>query len=184
MAHERVTEVLAELRHGAQDARNELFRLVYGELRRIAGAQMRREVPGHTLTPTALVHEAYLRLMGTSADWKDRSHFFTTAARAMRSILVDCARSRMAQKRGGGRFRVTFDESTDAGTRPLEDIVAVHEALAKLEALDPEGSRIVELRFFAGLSLDETARVIETTKSAVYRSWNHARAWLYCEIAP
>jgi RNA polymerase sigma factor (TIGR02999 family) len=184
MAQERVTEILADLRHGAPGARDDLFRLVYEELRRVAGAQMRRETPDHTLTPTALVHEAYLRLMGTSADWKDRSHFFTTAARAMRSILVDYARTRKAQKRGGGRCRVTFDESTDAGTRPLEDIVAVHEALAKLETRDPEGSRVVELRFFAGLSLEETARVIGITKTAAHRSWNHARAWLYCEIAP
>jgi len=184
MAYERVTKVLDELRHGAPGARDELFRLVYGELRRVAGAQMRRETPDHTLTPTALVHETYLRLLGTSPDWKDRSHFLTVAARAMRSILVDCARSRTALKRGGGRRRVTLDTDAHAGDRPWEEILQIHEAVERLQEIDPEGARVVELRFFGGLSVAETAFILDVSEAGVFRSWEFARMWLYREIGP
>jgi len=184
VARERVTEVLAELRRGAAGAREQLFQLVYGELRRIAGAQMRNEPSDHTLTPTALVHEAYLRLLGTSAEWKDRSHFLTTAARAMRSILVDFARSRRAIKRGGGDRAIPLENDAQAGDFRWEETLAVHEALRRLEAVDPEGARVVELRFFGGLGMGEVADVLGVSESTVYRSWTHARAWLYREIAP
>jgi RNA polymerase sigma factor (TIGR02999 family) len=180
----RVTEVLAELRKGAPEAQEELFRLIYGELRRLADSYMRNQPSDHTLQPTALVNEAYLRLMrGADAPWNDRAHFLTAAARAMRSILVDFARRRKAQKRGGGRGKVTLDESAHAGKHPSAEVVAVHDALEKLEEVDPQGSRIVELRFFGGLSMEEAARILEISEATAYRSWNLARSWLYREIA-
>jgi RNA polymerase sigma factor (TIGR02999 family) len=182
MPDERVTEVLAELRQGAPGARDELFRMIYGELHRVAGAQMRQETPDHTLTPTALVHETYLRLLGTSPDWNDRSHFLAAAARAMRSILVDCARSRTALKRGGGRRRVTLDPDAHAGGRPWEEILAIHEAVDRLQEIDPEGANVVELRFFGGLNVEETALVLGISEAGIYRSWEFARMWLYREI--
>ena len=181
----RVTEVLEELRRGAPGAQAELFRLVYGELKRLASAQMRAQPPGHTLQPTALVNEAYLRLIGGSqAEYKDRSHFFATAARAMRSILVDFARAKAAQKRGGGRRRITFDEGAHAGQHADEEIIAVHDALEKLEELDGHKARVVELRFFGGLTLEETAEVLGTNISDIHRTWELARTWLFREIGP
>ena len=180
----RVTEVLRDLREGAPNAGEELFRIVYGELHRLAESHMRRQRPGHTLQPTALVNEAYLRLMGTpSARWKDRSHFLSAASRAMRSILVDFARRRGAKKRGGGMRRVTLDVGVADAPHTSEDVLAVHEALVKLEAVDPQGSRVVELRFFGGLTAAETARVLEVAESTVYLAWEHARAWLFREIS-
>lgn len=180
----RITEVLRELRAGSPGAGEELFQAVYAELHRIAAAKMRRQRPDHTLQPTALVHEAYLRLIGSpEASWKDRSHFLAAASRAMRSILVDFARSRGAQKRGGGRKRITLDEHLHAEPRTPDDVVAVHEALVKLEAVDPQGSRVVELRFFGGLTGAETARVMGVAESTVYRAWEFARAWLFREMA-
>ena len=122
--------------------------------------------------------------MGTAeAPWKDRAHFLTAAAKAMRSILVDFARRRGAQKRGGDRAKVTLDESAHAGKHVTTEIIAVHEALEKLEAIDPQGSRVVELRFFGGLTMEEAARILGIAEATAYRSWNHARAWLYREIA-
>jgi RNA polymerase sigma factor (TIGR02999 family) len=180
----RVTELLDELRRSRPGADDELFRLVYAELRRLASAQMRRQPRGHTLQPTALVNEAYLRLMrGPEVPWGDRAHFFTAAARAMRTILVDFARRRAAAKRGGGRRRVPLDETAHAGRHAAEEIVAVHEALEKLEAVDPQGSRVVQLRFFGGLTAEETARVMDLAPSTVYRVWEHARTWLFREIS-
>ena len=185
----RVTEVLREIRRSTPGAEDELLRLVYGELRRLASAQMRGQPSDHTLQPTALVHEAYLRLLkGPDAPWNDRSHFLTAAACAMRSILVDFARNRGRLKRGGGKRAVTFDEvrpgasSSDSGI-PLHEVLAVHEALEKLEQIDPQGARVVELRFYGGLTAEETARVLGVAESTVFRSWLHARTWLYREIA-
>lgn len=179
----RVTEVLAELREESPGAADELFDIVYAELHRLAAAQMRRQRSGHTLQPTALVNEAYLRLMGTAEpQWNDRAHFLTAAARAMRSVLVDFARRRGADKRGGGRARITLDERMAAQRHAVEEIVAVHDALQKYEQFDPEGARIVELRFFGGLTVAETARVLDRSEPTVYRSWELARSWLYREM--
>ncbi|MHC4409276.1 MAG: sigma-70 family RNA polymerase sigma factor [Planctomycetota bacterium] len=179
----RVTEVLGELRRGESGARDELFRLVYDELHRRAAAQMRREAAGHTLQPTALVHEAYLKLVGESAGaWNDRTHFLAAASRAMREILVDFARRRAALKRGGGRVRITLDEKSHGQGRPTDEILAVHEALAKLERVDPEWSRVVELRFFGGLTLEEAAAVMGISLSSAKRIWSRARAWLLAEM--
>ena len=145
---------------------------------------MRRQPSDHTLQPTALVHEAYLKLMGIpDAPWGDRSHFLATAARAMRSILVDFARSRAAEKRGGGRRPITFEERAHAGLHPSEEILLIHEALTQLEAVDRQSSRVVELRFFGGLTAAETARVMGVARSTVFRIWEHARTWLYRELS-
>lgn len=179
----RVTEVLEELRKGTPAAQDELFRLIYAELRRLADSYMRRQPKDHTLQPTALVNEAYLRLMGGTAEWKDRAHFLTAAAKSMRTILVDFARRKGALKRGGGRAKVTLDEDAHAGDRATEEVIAVHEALERLEQVDTQGSRIVELRFFGGLTMEEAARILGIAEATAYRSWNHARAWLYREIA-
>jgi len=179
-----VTEALEELRRSTPGAHDELLRLVYGELRRLAAGQMRRQRSDHTLEPTALVHEAYLRLMGNEeVPWSDRGHFLTAAARAMRSILVDFARSRAALKRGGGRRPITLDENAHAGRHAFDEVLAVHEALDRLAEVDPQGSRVVELRFFGGLTAEETAHAMGVAESTVYRAWEHARSWLFREIA-
>jgi RNA polymerase sigma factor (TIGR02999 family) len=179
-----VTEVLAEIREGSPGAQEQLFRLVCGELRRLADAKMRDQPRDHTLTPTALVSEAYLKLLGkTESSWDDRNHFFRSAARAMRSILVDFARSRSSLKRGGGRARITLDEERHPANDSASEVIAVHEALEKLEVIDPQRSRVVELRFFGGLSVEETAEVLGVTDRTVYRDWDQARAWLYLEMS-
>jgi len=180
----RVTELLGALRRNEPGARDELLSIVYAELRRLADLQMRGQPESHTLQPTALVHEAYLRLMGGSeVPWGDRAHFLTAAARAMRSILVDFARRRKTLKRGGDRKRVRLDGAAPTGEHAAEEILAVHEALEKLETIDAQGSQIVQLRFFGGLTVAETAEVLGVVESTVYRLWEHARTWLYREIA-
>ena len=157
--------------------------LVYNELRRIAGAYMRHESPGRTLQPTALVNEAYLRLAGEKAPWNDRRHFVGIAARAMRQILVERARARGAQKRWGALDRVSLHESL-AGAVPQEELMpALDEALERLEAIDPEQARIVELRFFAGLTVEETADALGMSPATVKRRWSLARAWLFRELS-
>ena len=179
-----VTTILEEVRNGSPEAQEALFRAVHDELHRLAGAQMRGQAPGHTLQTTALVNEAYLRLVKQEgASWEDRAHFFGTAAKAMRSILVDMARRRHAQKRGGGRGRETLEDGRIGAVDPGEDVLAVHDALERLEKIDPKGSRVVELRFFAGLDLEETARVMGVNERTVRRAWDEARAWLYREMS-
>lgn len=177
----RVTEVLRELRDGAPSAREQLFRLVYAELKRIAAAHMRREPQAHTLQPTALVHEAYLKLLGEDG-WRDRTHFLIAASRAMREILVDHARGRAALRRGGDRARITLDEGMDAGRSPTDELLAVHEALARLEAIDNQWSRLVELRYFGGLTFEEAADAMGISLRTAKRLWERARAWLLREI--
>ena len=180
----RVTEVLEHLREGADGAHEELFRLVYSELRRLAAAQLRKQRRTPTLEPTALVHEAYLRLMGgPEARWEDRRHFYGTAARAMRLILVDLVRSRTSKKRGGGRVRVTFHEERHESRDRFDEVLAVHEALDRLREVDERKSRIVELRFFCGLTIVEIAQVLDVTERTVYRGWDRAHAWLYREFS-
>lgn len=181
----RVTDILEELRRGNPGARDDLFRLVHAELRRVAGAQLRRQRSDHTLQPTALVHEAYLKLMGASEPgWNDRAHFFRAAAQAMRAVLVDFARRRSARKRGGDSpAPVTFDEETHGFPDRRFEVLAVHEALDRLEQVDPKLGQVVALRFFAGLSVVETGRVMSISERSVYVLWEHARAWLYREIA-
>ncbi len=166
---------------GAGDA-DRLAPLVYDELRRVAAALMRREHPGQTLQPTALVNEAYLRLRAAGTPWRDRQHFVRIAARSMRQILVDRARARGAQKRWAGQDRASLTEalaiSADAGSI----IPALDEALERLEVIDPEQARIVELRFFAGLSVEEAAAALGISPATLKRRWSLARAWLFREL--
>ena len=181
-----VTALLLRWSAGDADALQRLLPLVYGELRRIASNQLRRERADHTLAPTALVHELYLRLVDQRrASWQNRAHFFGLAAQLMRRILVDHARAHHAEKRGGLVTRVSLedafdDEETGAPTQPpAADVLAIDEALAQLEALDQDQARIVELRFFAGLTVEETAHVLKRSPRTVKREWRLARAWLY-----
>ncbi len=177
-----VTRILEEVREGGAGAQDRLFRLVYAELKRLADGYMRGQPAAHTLQPTALVHEAYLRLMEKS-DYKDRAHFLGTAARAMRSILVDLARARRALKRGGLRERVPLAQA-DPGVRdPTEEILAVHEALDQLAAQEPMLARVVELRFFGGLTMEETAHVLGASERTIYGAWETARALLHGELS-
>jgi RNA polymerase sigma-70 factor (ECF subfamily) len=163
---------------------DELLPIVYDELKRLAAAYLRRERPGQTLQPTALVHEAYLRLRKDRPDrWQNRAHFCAIAAHSMRQILIERARARGAKKRGGARARVTLDEALVGGVPPSVDLVALDEALERLEAMDPEQARLVELRFFGGLTIEETAEAMRTSPATVKRHWMVARAWLARELA-
>jgi RNA polymerase sigma factor (TIGR02999 family) len=162
---------------------DELLPIVYEELRRLAAAYIRRERPGQTLQPTALVHEAYLRLLKDRPDrWQNRAHFCAIAAHSMRQILIERARARGAQKRGGDQPRVTLDEALVAGAEPTVDLVALDRALERLEAIDPDQARLVELRFFGGLTIEETAEAMNTSPATVKRHWMVARAWLAREL--
>jgi len=180
-----VTELLGRLHEGDDSARDELFRLVYAELRRVAESQMRGQNRAHTLQPTALVNEAYLKLVGKSGlpEFNDRSHFLAMSARAMRSILVDHARARNALKAGGDRQRVPLHADFDGGQGTDIDILALHEALERLEQASPERGRVVELRFFGGLTHEEISHVLGVTERTVYRMWEFARTWLHREMS-
>ncbi len=180
-----VTRLLGQLRAGNQDVAGELVPLIYDELRRIAGAQMRRERPGHTLQATAVVHEAYMRLVGDQEiQWQNRAHFFAIAAKTMRRVLLDYARQRHAGRRGGeGARKVDLDAELLIGNDRLEDVVAMDEVLGRLSEMDPEQGRIVELRFFAGLNVEETAEVMGISPRTVKREWRLAKAWLDRELA-
>jgi RNA polymerase sigma factor (TIGR02999 family) len=176
--------LLGQLRVGHGEARAELAALVYQELHDIARRLMRGEREGHTLQATALVHEAFIRLLGgTEAEWESRAHFFAVAATAMRRILVDYARSHSASKRGGELRRVDFKEPAVVGRDDLDQVIAIDRALTKLASWDPRQSLIVELRFFAGLSEDEIAAQLRVSTRTVKRDWRMARAWLHAELA-
>jgi RNA polymerase sigma factor (TIGR02999 family) len=176
-----VTRILAQLGAGDTSALDRLLPLVYDELRVIAASQLRREASGHTLDPTALVHEAFLRLVDQREGFRNRGHFFGVAAQAMRRILVDYARRRRAQKRDGG-IRVTLTDAIGPETGAADQVIAVDDALARLEAMDPRLARVVELRFFAGLSVEETAAALDISPATVKRDWAAARAWLQREL--
>jgi RNA polymerase sigma factor (TIGR02999 family) len=174
-----ITRLLRSWSAGDADAREELTRLVYAELHRRAAAILRRESPGHTLRPTALVHEAYLRLVGQRAPFRNRSHFFGVASQAMRRILVDHARARHAQKRAEGGVRVELTESlASAGPREV-DLLALDAALDALGERDPGQARLVELRFFGGLSHEEAAESLGLTLAVAKQEWSLAKAWLF-----
>ena len=178
-----VTASLLKMSAGKGDAAERLLPLVYDELRRLAAGYLRRERPDHTLQPTALVHEAYLRLIDqTRVDWKNRAHFCAVASDMMRRILVDHARKHQAFKRGGGETRISLDEAVSFPREAEIDVLAVDEALLDLARLDPQQGRLVELRFFGGLTLDETAEVMGISRSTVQREWNMAKAWLYNQL--
>ena len=172
-----VTALLLQLGQGNEQAANELLPIVYAELKRMARGYLHRERPGHTLQTTALVHEAYLKLVRQSVLWQGRSHFFGIAAQLMRWILVDYERNRRAAKRGAGATRLTLDPNIAQGPAHGRDVdlLALHEALDRLAKLDSQQSRIVELRFFGGLSISETAKVLSVSHATVERSWASAR---------
>ena len=175
-------DLLTAAERGGRDAVDRLVPIVYAELRELASAYLRRERPDHTLQTTALVHEAYLRLTDQrSTTWQNRSHFLGVAAQAMRRILVDHAKGRQRLKRDGGR-PVTLDDGMAIITGPPEEVLAVDEALKRLTELDPRQARIVELRYFAGLTIEETASALELSPATVKREWTSARAWLLREL--
>ena len=177
---EGVTQLLVDWSNGDQRALDKLMPLVYGELRRLAGNYLRRERPGHTLQPTALVNEAYLKLVDQrNAKWRNRAHFFGVAAQLMRRILVDHARQHQAAKRGGSdQQRLSITSAEQLVKQPEVDLLALHEALEELTKIDPQQERIVELKFFGGLSIEETAEVLGISHATVERDWKMARAWL------
>jgi RNA polymerase sigma factor (TIGR02999 family) len=179
-----VTQLLAAWRNGDPDALHQLMPLVYRELQRLARRKLAGENEGHTLQTTALVNEAYLRLAGQKeARWQNRNHFFAIAAQMMRRILVDYARGRRYAKRGGGALRVSLDEMMIVSHKKSGDIAALDEALTALAELDQRKSRVVELRFFGGLSVEETADVLSVSPGTVRRDWTLARAWLKREMS-
>ena len=178
-----VTRLLGDLRNGNEEAVAKLVPLLYRELRRMAGAYLNSERRNHTLQPTALVHEAYLRLVDQKdVQWQNRQHFFGVSAQVMRRILVDHARSHEAVKRGGAVPRVSLDEAIVISKARSAELLALDEALTRLAALDPRQARIIELRFFGGLTVEETAQVLGISPATVKRDWNMAKAWLNREV--
>jgi RNA polymerase sigma factor (TIGR02999 family) len=178
-----ITSLLRAWAHGDQEALSRLTPLVYDELHRMAKAYMRRERSGRTLQTTALVHETYLRLVNTnSVEWQDRAHFFAVSARMMRRILVDMARGRGSFKRGGRAKRVDFDKVPEISNERARELVEVDESLNILEKVDPRKARVIELRFFGGLSVEETAEVLKISPQCVLRDWKLAKAFLMREL--
>src|SRR5438094_522998 len=180
-----VTQLLVNWSRGDRAALEELMPLVYGELRRLASAHLRRERSNHTLQSTALVHEAFLRMVHQQdVQWRSRAHFYAIAAQMIRRILVDYARSQHAEKRGSGAVKLALDEAMAVAQTPGTDIdlLGLNDALDQLAILDERQSRIVELRFFAGLSIEETAEVLHLSPASIKREWQTARAWLFREM--
>jgi len=178
-APQDVTTLLLAWNEGDEDALGQLMPLVYAELRRLARHYMRGERPGHTLQTTALVNEAYLRLVDARrVRWQNRAHFFAVSARLIRRILVDFARERGYKKRGGGVRHVSLDQALDLGQQPDKDLMALDEALQALAEFDPRKGQVVELRFFGGLSVEEVAEVLQVSPETVHRDWRLAKAWL------
>jgi len=175
-----ITQLLEEVRKGDKTATDKLFEEVYKELRRLAKDYLRRERPDHTLQATALVHDAYLRLVkGQDISWQNRAHFFSVAAQVMRNLLVDHARQHKAQKRGGGERKLSLDEAISFSTDRHIDLIALDDALKELEQLNPQHSRIVELKFFGGLQIEEIAAVLEIEDPKLAgREWRKAKMWL------
>jgi RNA polymerase sigma factor (TIGR02999 family) len=179
-----VTQLLVAWTHGEQAALDQLVPLVHAELQRLAHRHMARERPGHTLQTTGLVNEVYLRLVDVNqVRWQDRVHFFAVSSQLMRRILVDFARSRRYLKRGGGAQKVTFDEALIPSPKRGQDLLLLDDALNALERVDARKSRVVELRFFGGLSVEETAEVLKVSQETVLRDWKLAKAWLTREMS-
>jgi RNA polymerase sigma factor (TIGR02999 family) len=180
---QQVTKLLSAWRGGDELAQDELFEMLYADLHRLAHGYMANERPGHTLQTTALINEAYIRLIDiTRIQWQDRGHFFAVAAQVMRRILVDSARGHQYQKRGGGAAMVSFDEALLVTERYGADLVLLDDALTALASVDPRKSQIVELRFFGGLSLEETSDALGISTDTVGREWKMAKVWLLREI--
>lgn len=180
-----ITQVLRELKNGGEESLNELLPLVYDELRRLANGYISRERSDHTLQPTALVHEAYIRLIGQNAiEWQSRAHFFGVSAHLMREILIEYARAKKRQKRGGEFMtRIELDDAVEFTDSKELDVIEVDGALVKLEALDPQQARIVELKFFGGLTIEEIAEVMSVSPATVKREWSTAKLFLHRTLA-
>lgn len=179
-----VTRILSNLAEGDTQAAGQLLPLVYEELRRLAAARMAEEAPGHSLEPTALVHEAFLRLVGSvdTSRWDSRNHFFAAAAQAMRRILVDTARRKRREKHGGGWSRIDLDPAMSVAPDPREDLIELDAALTRLAIEEPQAAKLVELRHFAGLSVAEAAQALGISPRTADRIWAFARAWLHREL--
>jgi RNA polymerase sigma factor (TIGR02999 family) len=180
----RVTVLLKAMRAGDGNAENDLLPLVYQELHRLAQSYMRRERPDHTLQPTALIHEAYLRLAGQDVDWKNREHFIGVAAHVMRRVLVDHARAHRASVRGGDRKRVDLEEGVAVSAERSDEVLLVDSALERLAKTNLRQARVVELRYFGGLSMEEISAVLSISLRSAKRDWSLARIWLFREIHP
>ena len=179
-----ITRLLHEWRSGNQNAAARLMELVYHDLHRMAAREMRRERGEHTLQTTALVHEAFLRLCGGQPiDWRDRTHFFAVAAQQLRRVLVDHARRVRSEKRGGGNIAATLFDSDGAAWHFDERLLAVDEALSRLETLDPRAAKVIELRFFGGLTETEAAEALDISLATLKRDWDFARSWLATQLA-
>jgi RNA polymerase sigma factor (TIGR02999 family) len=179
-----VTRLLKDWSEGRQEALDRLLPQIYAELRRLASSYLRRERPDHTLQPTALVHEAFIRLVDQRAvRWQNRAHFFGIAAQAMRRILVDHARAHGADKRGAGERAVSLTDTLVTIGAPNVDLLALDEVLTRLAVIDPQQSRVVELRFFGGLTIEEAAEVMDISPATIGREWTLAKAWLYAELS-
>lgn len=180
---EVLTQLLLDWGRGNREAQERLLSLVYADLRHLANCQLKRERRDHTLQPAALVHEAYLRLVDqTRVEWRNRTQFFALASQMMRRVLVDHARRRQAEKRGGEATLLALDEAQDLPTTRYIDIAALDEALKALAELDLRQSRVVELRFFGGLTVEETAEILSISRATVKRDWSTAKAWLFQEL--
>jgi RNA polymerase sigma factor (TIGR02999 family) len=179
-----VTRILSAIEQGDSVASEQLLPLVYDELRKLAAAKLAQEKPGQTLQATALVHEAYVRLVDVdkAQKWDSRRHFFAAAAEAMRRILVDRAREKSSVKRGGTLTRLDIDAVDLASKATPPQLLAIDDALAKLAREDPSAAKLVELRYFAGLTVDEAGKALGISTATAYRHWNYARAWLHCEL--
>ena len=179
-----VTKILSAIEHGDPQAAEQLLPHVYHELRKLAASKLAQEKPGQTLQATALVHEAYLRLVGTrDPGWNSRGHFFAAAAEAMRRILVEQARRKRRPKHGGDRRRIDLDDALSVAAAPADDLLALDEALSRLEATDPLAAQVVKLRFFTGLSMPETAEALGLSLRTAERNWTYARTWLHRELS-
>jgi RNA polymerase sigma-70 factor, ECF subfamily len=182
-ASQDITGLLVAWSHGDKAALNSLVPLIYAELHRLASRYMRQEGPGHTLNTTALVNEAYLRMVNQKeVNWQNRTHFFAVSAQSMRNILVDMARGRKRQRRGGGAEHLSLDETLVFSEERAAELIALDDALTELAEIDERKSRMVEMRYFGGLSVEETAEVLQVSVATVDREWRRARAWLYSAL--
>lgn len=184
-----VTHILNNIESGDPQAASQLLPLVYDELRRLAGKKLAQEKPGQTLDATALVHEAFLRLLGSeyggqpSPRFNDRVHFYAAAAEAMRRILIDNARRKKSDKRGGQMQRAAWNDNMEVPAKPLENVLAIDDALLQLAGQDAQAAELVKLRFYAGLSVEEAAELLGIARASAYRTWNYAKAWLRTKLA-
>lgn len=185
-SRDEVTQLLLSWSNGNEAALNELMPLVYSELRRMASRHLATQAAGHTLQPTALIHEAYFRLVGDGSgrQWQDRGHFFRVAAKAMRHVIIDHARAQLASKRGGGQSEIALDDATAISPERAGPVVALHDALTGLSKVNSRQAEVVELKYFGGLTTEEISEALSVSSETVMRDWRAAKAWLYVQLNP